>query len=83
MDFVMGLPITGLKKNAIRVIVNWLTNSAPFLPIWDTWDVERLAELYAGEIIQLHEIATDTVSNKNKRLQAHFWQVLHKSFGTN
>jgi len=43
MDFVMGLPLFALKKNAIWVIVDRLTKSAPFLPIRDTWGVEKLA----------------------------------------
>ena len=41
MDFVMGLPLSASKKNAIWVIVNRRTKSAHFLPIKDTWGVER------------------------------------------
>jgi len=43
MDFVMGLPLSASKKNAIWVIGDRLTKSAHFLPIKDTWGVERLA----------------------------------------
>ena len=43
MDFVMGLPLSASKKNAIWVIVDRLTKSAHFLLIRDTCEVEKLA----------------------------------------
>lgn len=46
MDFIMGLPLSASKKNAIWVIVDWRTKSAYFLPIRDTWGVKKLAQLY-------------------------------------
>ena len=46
MDFVMGLPLSASKKNAIWFIVDRLTKSVHLLPIRDTWGVEKLAQLY-------------------------------------
>ena len=43
MDFIMGLRLSASKKNAIWVIIDQLTKSAHFLPIKDTWGVEKLA----------------------------------------
>jgi len=51
MDFVMGLPLSDSKKNAIWVIMDRLTKSAYFIPIHDTWAVERLAQMYVKKII--------------------------------
>jgi len=82
MDFVMGLPFSTSKKNVIRVIVDRLTKSAHFLPIKDTWGVQKLAQLYVKEIVRLHGISLDTVSNRDQRFQAPFYQVLQKAFGT-
>ena len=42
MDFIIGLPLSGSKKNAIWVIVDIVTKSAHFLSIHDTWSIERL-----------------------------------------
>jgi len=42
MDFIIGLPFLGSKKNAIWTIVDSLTKSAHFLPIHDAWGIERL-----------------------------------------
>ena len=43
MDFVMGLPRTQAGFDAIWVIVDKLTKSAHFLPIGDTYPLEKLA----------------------------------------
>jgi len=65
MDFVMGLPLSVSKKNAIWVIVDRLTKSAHFLPIKDTWGVERLTQLYVKEIVRLHGIPLNIVSDRD------------------
>ena len=82
MDFVLDLPLSTSKKNAIWVIVDWLIKSAHFLPIRDAWGVEKLAQLYVKEIVSLHRIPLDIVSDRDQIFQAHFWQALQKAFGT-
>lgn len=42
MDFVVGLPRTVNGKDAIWVIVDWLTKSAQFLPITMTDPLNKL-----------------------------------------
>jgi len=80
MDSMMGLPLSTSKKNVIYVIVNRLTECAHFLPIRDTWRVERLAQLNVKEIARIHEIPLDIVSNRDKRFQTYFWQALQRAF---
>jgi len=82
MDLVLNLPLFASKENAIWVIVDQLTKSAHFLPIKDTWGVERLAQLYVKEIVLRHRIPLDTISDRDQRFEAHFWQALQKAFGT-
>ena len=36
MDFVMGLPLSVVKRMPLWIIVDRLTESAHFVPIWDT-----------------------------------------------
>jgi hypothetical protein len=43
MDFVVGLPLTSHRHNAILVIVDKLTKSAHFIPVQDTYDVIYVA----------------------------------------
>ncbi|KAL0402553.1 UNVERIFIED_CONTAM: Transposon Tf2-11 polyprotein, partial [Sesamum latifolium] len=50
MDFVVGLPRTLRKHDAIWVIVDRLTKSAHFLPIRQGDSLDKLAELYVAEI---------------------------------
>lgn len=55
MDFLMGLPRTQRKNDAVCVIVDRLTKSSHFLPIWETGSLEKLVRLYVNEIVMLQE----------------------------
>ena len=68
----MGLPLSASKKNAILVIVDPLTKSAYFMPIWDTSAVERLAQLSVTEIVRLHGIPSNIMFDRDRRFQALF-----------
>jgi len=72
MDFVMSLPHSVSKKNAIWIIVDRLTKLAHFLPIKDTWGVEKLAQLYVKELVRLHGISLDIVLDRDQRFQGRF-----------
>ena len=54
MDFVVGLPLTKGKYDAIWVIVDRLTKSAHFIPINERYSLEKLANLYMKEIVSRH-----------------------------
>nr|GFC81161.1 hypothetical protein [Tanacetum cinerariifolium] len=46
MDFVTGLPQTQRRHDAIWVVVDCLTKSAHFLPIYKDYSVSKLAETF-------------------------------------
>ena len=52
MDFVVGLPLTPRKNNAIWVIVDRFTKSSHFLPVRMDFSLNKLAELYIAEIVR-------------------------------
>ena len=81
MDFIMGLCISASKKNVIWVIMDRLTKYAHFIPIHDTWGAQKLAQLYVEEIVRLHGMPKDIVSNKDQRFRGQFRQDLQKAFG--
>jgi hypothetical protein len=54
MDFVVGLPLTSHRHNAILVIVDKLTKSSHFIPVRDTYDVTDVAHVFVSEVIHLH-----------------------------
>ncbi|KAJ9535815.1 hypothetical protein OSB04_un001026 [Centaurea solstitialis] len=51
MDFVTKLPKTKKGHDTIWVIVDRLTKSAHFLPIKETYSIDKLAQLYVSEIV--------------------------------
>ena len=56
MDFVSGFPLTQRKQDSVWEIVDRLTKSAHFLPVQLDYSMDRLAELYVNEIVQLHGV---------------------------
>jgi len=62
MDFLVGLPLTSQRHNAILVIVDKLTKSAHFIPVRDTYDVTDVARVFVNEVIRLHRLPTKIIS---------------------
>ena len=82
MDFVMGLPLTASRRNAIWVIVDRLTKTAHFVAIHDLWEIDKLAKIYVKEVVKLHGVPRDIILDRDSRFQARFWKALQKAFGT-
>nr|GFC76816.1 transposon Ty3-I Gag-Pol polyprotein [Tanacetum cinerariifolium] len=78
MDFVIGLPPTQRRHDAIWVVVDRLTKSAHFLPIRKDYSVSRLAEIFQQEIICLHGTPSAIVSDRDPRFASRFWKGLQK-----
>ena len=56
MVFVMGLPMTFHKHNAIWVIVDLLTKSTYFIPVKIDFLFAKLSKLYIKEVVELHRV---------------------------
>ena len=82
MDFVVGLPLTSQRHNAILVIVDQLTKSAHFIPVRDTYDVTDVARVFINEVIQLHGLPTKIISDGDSRFKSRFWTSLQSAPGT-
>ena len=82
MDFVTKLPKTRKGNDAIWVIVDRLTKSAHFLPIKETFSMERLAKLYVDEIVSLHGVPLSIISDRDSRFTSRFWTSFQESMGT-
>ena len=81
MDFVVGLLVTGRKHDLVWVVVDRLTKSAHFLPVRTDYSLDKLAELYIKEIVQLHEIPILIISDRYPRFTSRFWGKLHEALG--
>ena len=82
MDFVSDFPLTQRKINSVYVIVDRLTKSAHFLQVQLEYSMDRLAELYVNEIVQLHWIPLSIVSDLDPRFMSRFWKELRSAVGT-
>ncbi|BBH07014.1 transposable element gene [Prunus dulcis] len=70
MDFVFKLPRTRNKHDGVWVIVDRLTKSAHFLP------------LFIDEIVRLHGVPVSITFDRDPRFTSRFWTKLHEAFGT-
>ncbi|XP_013630991.1 PREDICTED: uncharacterized protein LOC106336642, partial [Brassica oleracea var. oleracea] len=83
MDFITGLPpARGHSNNAIWVIVDRLTKVVHLLPMKETNKVEVLEEMYVDQIVRLHGVPTDIVSDRDPRFTSNFWKALQEAVGT-
>ena len=82
MDFVVGLPLKGRKHDPVWVVVDRLTKSAHFLPMRTDYLLNKLAELYIKEIVQLHGIHVSIISDQDPGFALIFWGKLQEALGT-
>ncbi|KAG4201951.1 hypothetical protein ERO13_A05G308150v2 [Gossypium hirsutum] len=82
MDFVLGLPLSLRKKDAIWFVVDRLTKSANFIPVRSDYSLDKLAELYIFDIVRLHGMPLSIVSDRDPRFTSQFWKKLQEALGT-
>ncbi|XP_070002143.1 uncharacterized protein [Nicotiana sylvestris] len=76
MDFVIGLPRTLQKFDSVWVIVDKLTKSSHFIPVATTYTIERYAQIYIREIVQLHSVPISIISDRGPQFTSHFWRAV-------
>ena len=81
-DFITKLPRTLKRHDSIWVVVDRLTKAAHFIPTKSTRTAEYLAELYINNIVRLHGIPKEIVSDRDPLFTSHFWEVFQKAMGT-
>jgi len=82
MDFVVGLPQTLRKFDAVWVIVDRLTKSAHFIPVVTTYTSGRLAQIYIQEIVRLHSVPISIISDRGPQFTSHFWRAVQSELRT-
>ncbi|KAJ9548163.1 LOW QUALITY PROTEIN: hypothetical protein OSB04_020706 [Centaurea solstitialis] len=82
MNFVTKLPRTPKGCDTIWVIVDRLSKSTHFLPMKETYFMERLARLYIAEIVRLHGTPVSIMSDRDARFTSTFWQSFQREMGT-
>jgi len=84
MDFITGLPTRpGRSNDAIWVVVDRLTKMAHLVSMKSTDKSSILVEKYIDEILRLHGVPVNIVSDRDPKFSSIFWQDLQRALGTN
>ena len=76
MDFIIELPTSSRKNDAIMVMVDKLSKSAHFIPIKSTCKAIDIANIFMKEIFRLHGMPKKIVSGRDMKFTSNFWKSL-------
>ena len=82
MDFVDGLPRSRRGNTSIWVIVDRITKSTHFIPVKIRRTASSLASIYLKEVVRLHGIPSNIVSDQDPIFTSEFWKSLQEAVGT-
>jgi hypothetical protein len=83
IDFITKLPKVIRQHDSIMVLVDKLTKSIHFILVKMTHKVANIAEIYLKEIVRLHGVTKEIMSNRDPKLTSNFLKGLFKGFGKN
>ncbi|KAJ9561904.1 hypothetical protein OSB04_007064 [Centaurea solstitialis] len=80
MDLVPKPPKTQRQHDSIWVIVDRLTKSALFLPVRESYSMDRWAQLYIDEVVSRHGVPVKIISDRDSRFTSKFWSAFQREF---
>ncbi|XP_070014625.1 uncharacterized protein [Nicotiana sylvestris] len=72
MDFVVDLPRTQKKFDAVWVLMDRLSKSTYFIPVAVSYSSKWLAEIYIREIVRLHGVPVSIISDQAQSRQKSY-----------
>ena len=82
MDFITIFPRTYKQHDSIMVVVDWLTKVTHFIPMKSTYSASDVAQVFIRDVVRLHGVARNIVSNKDAKFTSKFWKELFASLCT-
>jgi hypothetical protein len=83
IDFITKMPKTMKQYDSIMVVVDKLTKEAYFFPMKITHKETNIAGIYMKEVVRIHEVSKEIISDRDPKFTYNFWKGLFKGFGTN
>ena len=82
MDLITQLPKTKSGHDAIVVFVDKFSKMVHYVPTVTTIDAPGLAELMISNVVRLHGIPINIISDRDPRFTSSFWKATWKQLGT-
>lgn len=82
MDFVVGLLMMTRRHDYIFVVMDTLNKSSNFIPIKTTYKALEITVIFIDEIVKLHEMPTNIISNRGVVPTKIFWTSFQEAMGT-
>jgi len=73
MDFITALPISN-GNDPLWVIINRLTKMGHFVACHGTMNPKDLADHFLQQVIRLHRLPSDIVSDRGSLFTSDFWK---------
>ncbi|GIM00361.1 hypothetical protein Vretimale_5502, partial [Volvox reticuliferus] len=81
MDFVVALPKTEGGYDSVLVMVDRLTKMVHLAPTTSTCTAEQTARLFFDNVVRLHGVPKNVVSDRGGQFTSKFWEALCKLVG--
>lgn len=84
MDFVTGLPVSGIAKfDAILTIVNLFTKTVILVPTHSTYTAESTAQIFVENVVRRGFLPKEICSDNDKVFIGKFWESVMKKMSIN
>jgi hypothetical protein len=86
MDFIVKLPLsqeptTEERYDSIMVVVDRFSKFGKFIPFRETFKVEDLAHVFLKNVVAIHGMPRELVTDRGSLFTSNFWQALMQQFG--
>ena len=80
--FSDGFASNSSSHNLVWVIVDRMTKSALFFPVYTSYSAEDYAKIYIKELVRLHDVLLTIISDRGTQFTSHLQKLFQKDFGT-